>query len=214
MDKLIISNNKIFFKFWSMDKKKHMIVEITPAGLLDHLWDDVQVNKITLRRIFEIMRPNIRLWGLILNENIEPLFSEMFDKKCKCKNKENLKYLEVYREVEYEHGECMEFHSFHAYGQDTHETGAYYSVGLSPINSIGEIEIKIDTEFKICEAPSGTDSKYKWKFGSKNFTLLEFLKAIFWELCFYGNPEERDKFYNNIIEECNKIKEEELINKI
>lgn len=202
MDKLIISNNKIFLKYWSQKYSKYVITGISSNDLKHFLWEDIQINKnVTLKRIFEIMRPNVKFWASVLNENIEPLFDEMFNKECNYKNKKNLKYLEVCREIEYEFetGECESYHSFHACGEDTHETGAYYSVELSPVNSIDEIEIKINTEFKIYENLIG--SKREWKFGSKNFKLLEFLKAIFWELCFYKNPDERYEFAKNLIGE-------------
>jgi hypothetical protein len=77
-----------------------------------------------------------------------------------------------------------------------------YSLDLTPTNELINCKIKLDTSFKISDETSVALEHIKAQEdiqslpicleARKDFTLLDILRGIFWELSFHGGPEERN----------------------
>jgi len=202
-DGVLITKNKILYKYWDSEAEqpKYRISEIQPRGLVDHLWGPVKLKDVTLGRIFEIVEPMIAVWRIILAERLEPLFLEMSQppKPDTRSDDDKLQYLELYWDAIHEPDENTTdiWPSLHAFGNSTEKSGIYYSVSLSPINSMKDLVIRPKENFQICYYLGEEEPK---KFGTRPFKLIDLLKGLFWELAWYGPPEKRDKIIQELKE--------------
>lgn len=81
---------------------------------------------------------------------------------------------------------------------------AKYAIEFTPLNELAHLKVKLNTQFT---------SKRNFKNaptlkGSCDFTLLEVLDAIYWEISFLGSIEERDNSANELKSIIEDIKEE------
>jgi len=70
-----------------------------------------------------------------------------------------------------------------------------YAVELTPLSQLKHLELKIKEEVEIGTQTFNPKFKYKKLLTVRmQPTFVEFVRAILWELSFFGNPQNRDKF--------------------
>jgi len=172
---------------------------------------------------------------------IEDYYNEM--DKCEKDDDKDINYLELSYSIEEdeEYGEFNQGWSFHGIGeegvipqdiidhyseeevQNMRDDGFVqsYAVEYSPIYDLADYPIKIDNKVSVTNWTNNSkSSKYSI---DKTFTLkgkplirlIEVLYEIFWELCFLGSPEERDKKKEDLGKRCeafNEAKENGTLN--
>jgi hypothetical protein len=220
-DRLIITPDKVLYRVWNSKVKQEETKEVDPEELFGCLWDTVEFQGIiTLRRIFELIDVDPELWESVIQENILPLLEEMKKPTKQEEVEGGMECLQIYwgADLHISGGE-QEFSlwpSFHGYGkytrteddsspiQDGEETG--YAIEFTPVNELADYPVELLTAVKVVKqdydnikAPAETID-----LGHKPFTLLEVVKAIFWELTFAGTPDQR----NEQREEIHKLYEE------
>lgn len=196
MGTLLINDKNIIFTDY--EEKEY---EVENKDLIHYLYDYVKLENVSLRRIFEIVKPIVNMWKIILNEDILPLFKNISKTSENIDNE--LKYLEITWDCEYDGNLfCIET-SIHGCDKE----GILYRISLTPINELLDLEIKLNLEFMICHTYYQINPDKVDQYGDKPFTLLEIMKAIFSELTFYTNTDDEK---SNIMNENKKIVDEYL----
>lgn len=120
------------------------------------------------------------------------------------KEKANCKSLEVYWDYQLISDELLTSTSFHGVGKD----GTKYALDLSPLNDIAHLPVKLNENLEVVEYEKGKEIiVFKCK---KEFSLLEVLDAIYWEVGFFGNIKERDNMIDTLKERVEEIKKLKL----
>jgi hypothetical protein len=78
----------------------------------------------------------------------------------------------------------------------------FWAIDAQAVNNIADLPIRINSEVIIEELESG-DIIHKWK---KDFSLLDLIDAVFYEISFFGLPEDRDAFIHGLEESVEEIK--------
>jgi len=220
---LIITPDKVLYRAWNPDIKQEEIKEVDPEELFGCLWDTVEFQGvITLRRIFELVDVDPELWESTIQENILPLLEEMKQPLKQDVVRDGMDCLQIYwsaeRQIMEKNTEFSLWPSFHGYGdyipseddQSPHKEGDKigYAVEFSPVNQLAEYPIELLTivevikkDYDNLDAPEET-----LDLGHKPFTLLDIMKAIFWELTFAGTPDQRDEKWGEINESYEQVK--------
>jgi len=206
---IIITNNSIIRSYWKAGRQEQIIA---PDKLIHFIWENVRLNDdVTLGRIFDIVENNIDLWEIITGERIKPIIEES---KKEFSGSGELKYLEIYWDVEHdaEYETLTSWPSFHAIGEPCEDDYLpeglngliYYGISFTPNNYLKTLKLRLKNVFKIYSSDDFHDKQY---FGNKQFKVLETMKAIFWELTWFGTPEERDEKRIEIIGDIVEMKE-------
>jgi hypothetical protein len=79
----------------------------------------------------------------------------------------------------------------------------YWAIDAQPMNNIADLPIKLNEKFDIEKTDDGSIFLSGY---SKKFTLLEAIHAVFYEISFFGLPEDRDAFLDTLRERVEEIK--------
>lgn len=209
---IIINKESIIHSYWDTENGGRKEEEILSSELICHLWENVQLSDdVTLGRIFDIVETNIDLWELITGDRIRPIITES---KKEFNGSGELISLEIYWDVEHdaEYKTLTLSPMFHAIGKPTEgdclpeelKGYIYYGISFSSNNYLKILPIKLNRNFKIYSSDNCRDLK---NFDNKEFRVLEMMKAIFYELTWFGTPEEREKKHDEIISDIAEMKE-------
>jgi hypothetical protein len=189
---LVITPDKVFYV--KGEEKKEV------EDIYNYLWVPVEFEgNITLRRLFELVKPVAELWSVVLNENILPLMEEINQPLLNSSKDNILKELEVKQSLEkdYDTNELTSIFDFSGRGKD----GSIYAIEFKPLNELADIPVKIKTNLVIYD--NRDPNRARWirdpNFqGHLSFLLIQLYKSIFYELSFFGTPEERNKIFAEI----------------
>ena len=84
-----------------------------------------------------------------------------------------------------------------------HSTSRYWAVDAQPMNNIADLPVRLNKNFKI---ENGDDFTYIAEGWKREFTLLEALNALLYEISFFGGPEDRDEFLDMLGGRMEEIK--------
>ena len=199
---------------------------LSEKDLLCSLRDQIEIDDdITLRDLFRIFAP-IKLFIEAYSSIPFDDYAKELDKPTDWAKKEScpIDYIEVAWSGEY----FERYNSLSLYpdargvnesvpeekhgvweNEDTPPPSRYWGIDAQPMNSICDLPIKINNLVTIYKLEDGKKIIEKWK---KDFMLLEFLDAIFYEISFFGTPEDRDDFMgvlNERVKEVENMTEEE-----
>lgn len=76
-----------------------------------------------------------------------------------------------------------------------------YGLDFCTLGSIKHLPVRLNSEFKLYDTGSHDETRFS---GKKEFSLLQILDSLYWEISYYGSPQERDK----LVEEMEKFKDE------
>jgi hypothetical protein len=68
-----------------------------------------------------------------------------------------------------------------------------YALDFAPINTLTELEVKLNTEYKVYDVRDGLVDAPVLVSAQKQFKLLDILRGVFWELSFHGSIKNRDE---------------------
>lgn len=167
--------------------------------------DECQIDEdVTLEDIFKIVDKNIDFWEFIIGNYCKEIINEGLLKKDKDYDT-NIHYLELYWSAEEVCGklEMPDFMSFHGVGsKETNLTSELtpgintkseldnYAIEMTPTYELVKCEVIVNETFNIIEFE---DSEVKTLYSSfLSPTLFQIMYGIFWELSFFGSPQEKD----------------------
>lgn len=211
---IIINKESIIHSYWDTENGGRKEKEISPDELIHCLWENIKLSDdVTLERIFDIVETNILLWEIVTGENIIPIIEES---KKEFNGSGELINLEIYWDAEHdaEYKTLTLSPMFHAIGKPTEgdylpeelKGYIYYGISFSSNNYLKILPIKLNRNFKIYSSDNCRDLK---NFDNKEFKVLEMMKAIFYELNWFGTPEDRDRKKQEIMDDIKEIKNKE-----
>jgi hypothetical protein len=172
--------------------------------------------EFTLGDLFALLdRDDAKLLEFVLGEDVLPVLE---DARLEGARDEDLRleYLTVTNV--HEHG-CLR-REFHGWGPwDEPYDGAWdkdpdcprwgaIAVGLTPVRQLLDVPLRYDASVTFLAPPDVAPFRTE-----VDISLIEFLKAIFYELTFYGSPDERDELREELRRRVDQIErgEAELI---
>jgi hypothetical protein len=225
---LIITPTDVFHVNWNGETRTYDRVPIPPHVLFNHLYDAIEFEgDITLGRIFSLVSDEPEIWRMILNENVPPFIQEVSkDIAVKEENKdkdETIDYLELYWDAEIEIFEGKKtfriWLDFHGIGHVNSENNPWgmkmgedmpFGIGFTPVNELSHLPIRLNAAVSVhtMDLDNHKHNDPLIELGDKDFTLLDVLKGIFWELTWYGQtPEDRDEKKEEVQKACDEAKE-------
>lgn len=116
-------------------------------------------------------------------------------------HKSNLEYLEISRYFE----DGSTWDHFTGFGKpEKPEDGTElicYGIGFTPASEMVHLEVRLNPKCSIQKDYKEVDTTEAW------YSLLEVLDAVYWEISFYGNPEDRDQKGAELQEMVKEIKD-------
>lgn len=167
---------------FSVDRNKQEKIN----DLHNYLWWPVILEEgVNLRRLFELVKPLAELWGIILNENVVDLIEEI-GKESSATNSSDIEKLVITWQAErnFETQEVYIVSEFFGKKENTN-----YALEYTPVNELTNIPVIIKSDLYVHdETDINVEPDY---YGKLSFKVIEMYKAIFYELSFFGSPEER-----------------------
>lgn len=171
-----------------------------PKNILACLRKQVELEDVTLLNVFNAVEEYPRLLAFIAQyswcDAIEEFHAQARELH-EISKEDPLTHLEIYWHVQ-NHKKSFRLHpGFHGRNNETP-----YSVSYTPMYELSQLPIKIDTSFKVCTS----EIKPKVIFeGNQEFTLLEFLDAIYDDISFIGGPQDNANFIEEMKERLERI---------
>ena len=205
-DRIIITDKKIIHTYFSKLKNKPIAKCINYYDFIKCVWNYVTLKNVTLGRLFEIIKPLDGIWNTILNDNIFDYLKEM-DKPIE-EEKSSLDYLELYWDASVDSVHKLGiWPAFHGYGYSKEDKKkVFWAIEMSKVNTFKNTPVILNTDFCIYLE---IDKKQQ-KIGTRDFSVLDMIKGIFWELNFFGSVEKRNKAtkeINEINEQVTELKD-------
>lgn len=178
---------------------------VWPAGvedLIPYFFHSIEVDpRFTMGDLFRLLdRDGVELLEAFIGESVTPLLDEARELPAGAGDL-RVDYLRVYNT--YDDGEI--FREFDAWGPwdepydgawaehpDTPREGGV-SVSLTPANQLLDVPLRYDPVLVFRDAAG--KEEYRTRIG---ITFIEFIKAIFYDLTFYGPPAERDELRSDL----------------
>ena len=196
---ITIGKNGILTETEWNEKKETFVTKEIKSGINEYLFDRVTfTNDLTLRDILLLIDQHLGVLEPILTnwveEFIEEGLSDIKDEVC-----DDIDYLQIYQDCEEYEGELsgLAFPSLH--GVSISEDINYSLMGL-PVYSYVDKPIRLgDFEISIF----GGETIYKNT--APEYSLINVLYAIVYEISFFGSPEMRDKKNKELVEAIDEI---------
>lgn len=123
---------------------------------------------------------------------------------------EKLWHLEIYRHAEGSFGNYFDLvPSFHGVGEVDSQTAQHYRDNFKepPVSSNYGIELSPMNELVDLPVVANKKIEAQGKEVNANYSLLDILDAIYWEISFFGGPEEAGNMREDLSEQVKEIKE-------
>ena len=179
------------------DRRDQVIVDVTD-NVHRFLFNECSIEDgATLRDLFTVIEEHAELFETIIPHYV-PEFIEESKQPIEGKPAfNNDSQLEVYWSNEHDNyegvNELLSSVSFHAISAKDELPAA---LDFVPVNHLIGLPVILNTEFKIYGRIGYSDQVESgdcFSFGTKTFSLIEIVRAIFYELSFYGPPSRRNE---------------------
>jgi hypothetical protein len=204
-----------------------------PHRLYQFLWRRVELNNITMRDLLKILKPRAQSWAIILEEpylldfvkcvDCEPSKSKKkitkiiasthgtIDLRDNSKTKLiTTKNVLTFKKLKPK-GKLKEWKEFGIWNDVCGAIGKQrYAIDLCPINDYIDAKIEIDDQFTVDTLDCRMKSKHKFEkptlMGNYDMTVLEFIKAIIYEITFHGSPNNVEKRRKDLDDRVDEVK--------
>lgn len=200
---------KLFATYWIYDKAAqrgvYEVRDVTKHALRLLFEKCELAPDVTLRDILLLLNSDLAVFNAVLGNHCEALVKEGLSPTTEALSE--LESLELYWHISAYNDQFSgyTFPAFHGVGRPN-EAGerTYYAIEMTPVNQMAHIPLKLNPAFHIYEVDpdNGKDEEYHFK--NAEYSLGHILHGILWELSFFGPPEKRDSF----VEEVNRRVEE------
>lgn len=215
MEHLEINKAGFFVHKWNGDIREYIRKPADELTILARLRDTCKIAEgTTLGDIFRLVENNNLLslfisqysWCRAINE-----FHEQAKEPIVSEDAQKLKSLNIYWHPEVKHfiekikhpfglrervkaADFQLYPSFHGIGED----GINYSVSYSPMYELRDVPVVLDTKFTIYENFEAGKKQEKILESERDFTFLEVLDAIYWDISFCGGPQDNKDFIDSL----------------
>lgn len=177
------------------ERRDQVIVDVTDDAHL-FLFNECSIEDgATLRDIFTVIDKHIKLFAPIVPHYVQEFIAESKEPIEGKPAFNNDSQLELYWSNEHDNyegvNELLSSVSFHAISAKDELPSA---LDFVPVNHLIDLPIILNTDFKVYGRIGYPDKDPTiFDFGTKTFSLIEIVRAIFYELSFYGPPSRRNE---------------------
>lgn len=201
---VIITRKGLFTKG---DYKEDKWKRVKKLSIFSYLPDVCKIKDGTvLKDIFNIV-DSYKLLKIFIQQYSGCRAIEEFHSQAKepiSNEQDDLKYLEIYWTADlskYKNETSFDISAgFHGVGEKSNK----FSMSYSPVNEYAHLPLKLDKKIELFEPFQKDKEPNKLFEAEKEFTLLEVLNAIYWDISFMGGPKENKEF----LEEMKRRSEE------
>lgn len=213
IDLILIKKDGIYTRWWDGDKREYYSerVEDIHDFYLTLMYRVEVESDVTLRDFIGILREidAIQVLESIMSLNIESFIEEMnspvtFKNPLDKIDIETLKITKIVSINKFKSNRELDDH-ISCSGTIGAET---YAIELTPWNQLAEATINLNDQATFYDSEKykpEDNSHYVGEELTCDFKMLEFLQGLFQELCFHGNPTERDRFAQELMDTCDRI---------
>jgi len=218
-------NNGVLFVKNNTDEEEFEEQHPGDGFSMTYLQKTIQVKDTTFGQFWELMRPNMDVWnvifaGALANHDLL-VFDENMQKDLPVRDKvsnfiDSIDYLEVSRTYECENftgidrlNPLMDFGGYGVVKDDVFPEPTPMAKGISFMNmyELKNIPFYITEKFYIYDSRSEDHPLgEKHDYGEQTFTLYDVLKMIFWEITWYGYPDEVQEIRKGLVQRVEDIK--------
>jgi hypothetical protein len=122
---------------------------------------------------------------------------------------DKLSYLEIFRRAALKKYGPDEWVDFHGIGEGREEYGTAgktqaYSVSCTPMYDLARLPLRLNRRCEFRDERDRRNVRVLWA-GDTQFTLLDILDAVYWDISFYGGPEDNAEFLSSMRERVEEI---------
>ena len=230
-ERIEFTKNGIVVHEWNGNSQKFICKSPEKTNIITCLRTRCEIAEgTTLRKIFEAVAEYDFLKLVIAQyswcKQIDAFHAQANEQKIKSDDGEIIDYLEIYHHPETnsfvennpdgssERIVAVDFctsASFHGIGHDQDGSTINYAVSYSPMWELADLPVKLNQAFDVYEPfnPKKHNRNLlpeKIMSVNREFTLLEVLDAIYWDISFAGGPEENIEFLKEMTETIDDIK--------
>ena len=214
---ITITNKNIFYSDFSVRNLSSLdnceIVYI--EDIINYLSDNVELGEsVTFKRLFEIVSYNVSkfndiFYSVLGGYTLEPFLQEIENNPTE---KFESDYLEIYWHSEKYEDELNISPSLHGVSYNKLEK---YAIDFASLNNLKNYNVKLNEKVELFKYDMQNFSDDTLDLGNKSFTLFELFSAIFYEISFFGGPQDKKEKFEEIgesiieVEKIFKEKKEE-----
>ena len=193
---------KIGFQALRWDSEVRQYVEQEMRTAVDVLRCACHVDPgVTLGDIFRAVEADLDLVRFLQRWswcNVEAFHSEA---RKPAAEMSDLHYIEIAKYFEWNERQAQEIIDVSGIGNPDEHGATSYALDLTPVNQLVHLPVRLSAEIEIRK-----DHK-KVGVGTSIFTLLEVLGELYWEISFYGGPEDRDRMSSELRDSMQEIED-------
>lgn len=206
MGQITLSPGRVVASRWYGEED--MVWPSSIQDLVPYFFDCLKLDPaLTLGDLFQLLdRDDVELLAAVLNENVIPILEEGRRGGSEPNGEESLQFLRVYNRHEdgYLRRGLDAWGSWNQPYDDAEATAApratWFSVSLTPVGQLLDLPMRYDSALEFRDRAGATEYRT-----NVAITFLEFLKAIFDDLTFYGTPDERDAVLEDLRRQVEEI---------
>ena len=229
-DKVIFKKTGLYGRTWNSDKEKHVLKRIKKLEILRDLRSLCEIEEdVTLGDIFNILDRYKLLKSVIAQYSwcraLEDFHVQSRETFLKTDENDHLDYIEIYWCVDNDvykgdknfeistgihaiGGPCKDYEK--DYGALPPSNKINYSISYQPLYEIAHLPVRLNKEIEILE-PWVISSKKRPPIEpilvtNRGFSLLEVLDAIYWDISFSGDIEQKKDFIDGMKGMVDEIK--------
>lgn len=187
----LLKGGKLVSTDWDCDTQSYKTTELDHT--FPYLYHDCELEDgLRFKDLVSLIRADCELYSRLLTSG--PWLGEMVEEGDKpyVREEDNITHLEIgwSAEIIKYNGpdELIDYTIIHGIGE-----GGPYALDFSPINTLTELELKLNTEYNIYDMRNVSANTPVLLTAKKQFSLLDILRGVFWELSFHGSIKNRDQ---------------------
>lgn len=205
---VVLSKSGIWQNKWNSDTREYEKITFEEDAILRHLRDICRIEEgTTLLDIMKIVEAN-EVLTMILREyswcwDIEEFHAQVNEPmRTNPEDEDNggeepMTHLEIYWHVVFNKQDFSIDAEFHGVGPTCN-----YSVSYSPMYDIADYPVMLNTKFQVRFTPQDEEKVFE---GEREFTLLDVLDAIYWDISFVGGPADNAEFLEEMRSRADEI---------
>jgi hypothetical protein len=199
-DKVHITRTGIQALKWDSDARQYVEEEIRSALRVLRCACHIDAD-VTLGDIFRAVEPAPDLVRFLEEWSWCDLDAFHTEARKPATAPSELSYIEIAKYFEWDEHEAQETIDVSGIGEADEHGMTHYGIDFTPVNQLVHLPVRLRPEMEIRK-----DHK---KLGEApcTFTLLDVLGEIYWEISFYGSPEDRDRQRAEVQESVREIEE-------
>jgi hypothetical protein len=211
---ITITNKNIYYSDYSISTLSSLkkVDIVNPEDIINFLSENVELSEsVTFKRIFDIISYNVDLFNKVFYSSLggyqlAPYLQEIENNSTQLFDSD---YLEIYWHCDKFEDELNIDPSLHGISKVD-----VYAMDFASLNNLKDYNVKLNTKIEILDYTNYKDKeedKLKVFLGEKSFTVFDLYNAIFYEISYFGGPQQKKEKLNELEESMTNSNPDEFI---